>query len=162
MGEDDAMTNRSTLIETICALPDRLEAKVKGLSAEQLTTHHIDDEWSVAQVVHHMADSHMNSFVRFKLVLTEDNPTLRGFDEKSWANTVDANNPDIAHSLAILRGVHARWCALLDSIADDQWPRLGTHASGHTETLDTLINTYANHSENHLRQIQTVLDAMNG
>src|SRR5581483_12505877 len=99
---------RGKLIDTIRVLPERLAARVRGLSDEQLTTHFLAHEWTVAQNVHHLGDSHMNSFIRLKLILTEDHPTLRPYDQDEWAKTPEANSPDIEISLRLLAGLHAR------------------------------------------------------
>ena len=153
------MTNRADLIDSIRALPDQLEKKVEGLNAGQLTTPYNTGEWTVAQNVHHLADSHMNSFVRFKLILTEDRPTLKPYDQETWARQPDANHADISQSLTLLRGLHQRWCALLDNLSEEDWSRGGRHPEVGQITIDDLLVTYADHGEAHLRQIQAVLDA---
>jgi hypothetical protein len=153
------MTNRADLIDSIRALPDQLEKKVEGLNAGQLTTPYNTGEWTVAQNVHHLADSHMNSFVRFKLILTEDRPTLKPYDQETWARQPDANHADISQSLTLLRGLHQRWCALLDNLSEADWSRAGRHPEVGQITIDDLLVSYADHGEAHLRQIQAVLDA---
>jgi hypothetical protein len=153
------MTNRAEMIDRIRALPDQLENKVGGLSARQLTTPYDVGEWTVAQNVHHLADSHMNSFVRFKLILTEDRPTLKPYDQETWARQPDANHADISQSLTLLRGLHQRWCALLDNLSEADWSRAGRHPEVGQITIDDLLVSYADHGEAHLRQIQAVLDA---
>src|SRR5688572_14821349 len=95
---------RQPLIDKIGRLPDQLEALVCDLSVEQLTTHYLPHEWTVAQNVHHLADSHMNSFIRLKLILTEEKPTVRPYDQDAWALKPDADNPELETSLLLLRG----------------------------------------------------------
>ena len=116
---------RRALIDRIAQLPASLEAVVRGLSPAELTTHHLPGEWSVAQNVHHIADSHMNSFIRCKLIATEDHPTLRPYDQDRWAALQDTDNPAIALSLQLLRGLHARWVIFFESLSDAEWVRAG-------------------------------------
>lgn len=137
----------------------RLRAKVEGLTPEQLTTQYNPPEWTVAQNVHHLVDSHANSYIRFKLILTEDNPTLRPYDQATWAELPDASDANIEDSLRILEGLHARWTRMLKGITD--WDKSGYHPELATEiTLSDLLDTYSDHCEAHLRQIQEVLDTM--
>lgn len=154
------MSSYSERINRIRSLPNQLDELVMGLTDEQLITPYDEGEWTIAQNVHHLADSHINSFIRFKLVLLEDNPTLKPYNQDEWARTPEANSPDIAHSLAILRGLHARWCALMDSLKPEQWARQGYHPERGVITLEDMLTTYADHGEAHIRQIQAVLDAM--
>ncbi|MCL5997351.1 MAG: DinB family protein, partial [Chloroflexi bacterium] len=116
---------RREMIAKIRQLPAQLEVVVRDLTPVQLTTHYLAGEWTVAQNVHHLADSHINSFVRLKLILTEDKPTLKPYNQDAWATRVDADNPSIETSLQLLRGLHARWSALLESLAESDWLRAG-------------------------------------
>ncbi len=143
----------------IRVLPARLESLLWDLTHEDLTTPYLEDEWTVAQNVHHVADSHMTAFFRFKLMLLEDNPPLKAFDQDDWAGTLDATTTDIENSLAILRGVHRRWYALMVSLTPEQWNRTGQHEHNGELTLDLLLNYFANHGEAHIAQIGQVLDA---
>src|SRR6266511_796968 len=150
---------RREMIEKIRSLPAQLRERVSGLTDEQLTTHYLAGEWTVAQNVHHLADSHMNSFVRLKLILTEDRPTLKPYDQDRWAAMVDANNPAIESSLGLLEGLHTRWAALLESLREDEWRRAGLHPEIGEVTADDRLRVYAAHGEGHIDQISRTLAA---
>ncbi len=150
---------RREMIDKIRRLPDQLEAVVGPLSAEQLATHFIPGEWTVAQNVHHLADSHMNSFIRFKLILTEDRPTLKPYRQELWAERPDADNPSVEDSLLLLRGLHRRWATLLESLQEAEWQRIGLHQEIGEVTLEDLLRIYADHGEGHLEQIDRTLAA---
>jgi uncharacterized damage-inducible protein DinB len=107
---------RSAHIQTLRALPDQLQAAVSGLSGEQLDTPYREGGWTVRQVVHHVADSHANSYVRFKLALTEEWPTIKPYDEAAWAYLADSRSMPIEPSLSFIGALHARWVALLESL----------------------------------------------
>jgi hypothetical protein len=152
-------TERNRCIDRIRQLPDRLATAVGELSVPQLTTHYLPGEWTVAQNVHHLADSHMNSFIRLKLLLTEENPTIRPYDQDLWAMQPDANNPDIATSLAVLRGLHQRWVLLFASLNEAQWLRPGVHPESGPISVESLVQAYADHGEAHLDQLARTLAA---
>jgi hypothetical protein len=149
---------RQTYIRTIADFPDMLERLIAGLTDEQLHTAYLPNEWTVAQNVHHLADSHLNSFIRFKFVYTEDRPALKAYDQDVWARTADYDVP-ISASLAILRGLHARWAALLRSFTDETWERVGIHSENGEMRLDGMLLTYHNHCHAHLVQITRTLAA---
>jgi hypothetical protein len=152
---------RQALIAKIRSLPARLEAVVRDLTLEQLTTHYLDGEWTVAQNVHHLADSHMNSFIRLKLILTEERPALKPYDQDRWAALVDGDNPSIDDSLMLLRGLHRRWVALFESLREADWRRAGHHPEIGDVTPDDLLRIYAAHGEGHIDQINRTLAARN-
>src|SRR5438046_1509445 len=110
--------DRRRLLNQIEQTPARLRAAVEGLSAEQLDTPYRPDGWTVRQVVHHVPDSHLNSYIRFKLALTEDEPTIRAYDENLWANTNDARTAPVDISLDLLEALHRRWVLFLRSFDD--------------------------------------------
>lgn len=154
------MTNeRQALIEKIAALPGQIEALVHGLSNEQLTTHYLPNEWTVAQNVHHLFDSHVNSYIRCKLIATEDNPPLKPYNQDQWANFPDANNAEIAVSLALLRGLHVRWVQFWKSLSDADFARSGIHPDNGAMSLDRILKSYVAHGEAHIDQIQRTLAA---
>jgi hypothetical protein len=155
------MTNeqRQPLIDKIRHLPDQLATLVNSLSVEQLTTHYLPHEWTVAQNVHHLADSHMNSFIRLKLILTEERPTVKPYDQDAWALKPDANNPDLETSLMLLRGLHRRWVILFENLQETDWSRVGVHPEVGVITPEDLLRTYADHGEGHLDQITRTLAA---
>lgn len=150
---------RQTMIATIRNFPDVLEELVSGLTPAQLTARPLEGEWSIAQNVHHLVDSHANSYIRFKLVMTEENPTLRGYNQDDWAELPDAAKADISDSLTILRGLHARWAAFLDNLQEDDWQRGGTHTESGPMTIDSMLVTYHNHCNAHIDQITRTLAA---
>lgn len=152
-------STREQAIERIRKLPEQVAELTAGLTPEQLTTHFLDGEWSVAQNVHHLADSHMNSYIRLKLILTEDNPTVRPYDQDMWAMTPEANQPDLSASLTLLRGLHQRWADLFASLNDAQWQRKGFHPESGVITPEDLLVAYADHGEGHLDQIERTLAA---
>ncbi len=150
---------RERLIATIAALPERLEALVAGLSPDELTTPFLAGEWSVAQNVHHLVDSHMNSYVRCKLILTEGRPALKPYDQDAWAALPDGSEADISVSLAILRGLHERWTRFWRALPDEAWARVGLHPENGPMSLDDILRAYAEHGEGHLDQIRRTLAA---
>ena len=154
-----SVEERTALINQIRHLPDQLEALVADLSDDDLEMAFLPGEWSVAQNVHHLADAHMNAFYRFKQMLTTEQPDIRPFDQKNWARTVESTLPNIRESLLILRGLHARWCILMDSIGEADWQRTGLHDQVGVITLEDVLMSYARHGTNHLDQIRRTLEA---
>jgi hypothetical protein len=144
---------RGELIAKIQSLPDDAARAVHGLNESQLNTPYRDGGWTVRQVVHHLADSHMNAYIRMKLILTEDNPPLKGYDQEKWAELADVAGVPVEESLSLLRSLHRRWARLLESIPDPAWSRTGLHSESGIMSLDDLLTTYARHGENHVRQI---------
>ena len=140
-------------INRISTFPARLHKEVIGLKNEQLDTAYRPDGWTIRQVIHHCADSHMNSFIRFKLALTEDNPTIKPYWEDRWGELVDSKMA-IEFSLHILDGLHTRWTALLDSLTEAELKREFKHPEHSTPfKIDEYIGMYAWHSNHHLAHI---------
>jgi hypothetical protein len=150
---------RRERIEKIRNFPAQLEALMQNLSEANLNTHFLEGEWTVAQNVHHVADSHMNAYIRLKLILTEDNPPLKGYNQDSWAVTADSHDLPVASSLALLKGLHARWCVLWESLGDADWSRSGTHSENVKMTPEDVLRTYSNHGDAHIDQINRTLAA---
>ena len=150
---------RQELIGKIAQLPAQIEALVRDLSTEQLSTHYLANEWSVVQNVHHLADSHMNSFIRLKLILTEEKPTLKPYDQDAWAARADADNIAIQSSLGLLQGLHRRWVTLFESLAEAEWSRCGFHPQNGEVSVEDLLRSYADHGEAHIDQITRTLAA---
>ncbi|MBB5296866.1 hypothetical protein HNQ10_003726 [Deinococcus metallilatus] len=147
---------RSEAVQAIRALPAELRALVEGQPDTLLETPYREGGWTVRQVVHHLADSHLNALVRLKLALTEDNPTVKPYEEGDWAELPDTRLP-LEPSLSLLDGLHTRWAALLDALTPGQWAREWTHpAQGQTFTVDTLAAMYAWHGRHHLAHIRQV------
>lgn len=138
-------------------LPTLLRQAVAGLSDEQLATPYRPGGWTIRQVVHHVADSHLNSIIRFKWALTEENPTIKAYHEAEWAKLADYDLP-LEPSLSMLDGIHARLTALFDGLTDEQWNRAFIHPeSGTTILLKRNLALYAWHGKHHLAHItQTV------
>jgi hypothetical protein len=154
-----AEAQRRELIEKIRELPERLRETVSGLTDEQLTTHFLAGEWTAAQNVHHLADSHMNSFIRMRLILTEERPTLKPYDQDRWAELADSGTTALEESLSILDGLHRRWVRLFESLDDAAWRRAGLHPEIGEVTIDDILRIYAAHGEGHIDQIARTLAA---
>ncbi|MGV3762672.1 YfiT family bacillithiol transferase [Parapedobacter sp.] len=144
-------------METIGSFPELLSLEVALLTDEQLDTPYREGGWTIRQVVHHCADSHMNAFVRFKLALTEDNPVIKPYHEALWAELHDTKSLPVASSLFILKGLHHRWYQLLKSLDDASLKRKYTHPErGQEFALDETIGMYAWHCNHHLAHIKSV------
>jgi hypothetical protein len=146
---------RSSQIQILRELPTHLRAAVAGLNDAQLDTPYRDGGWTIRQVVHHIADSHANSYVRFKLALTEDSPTIKSYDEAAWANLADSRLP-VDVSLAFTAAVHARLVALLDSMSDSDFQRTFHHPERGNTDLATNLAIYAWHSRHHTAHITSL------
>ena len=143
---------RAESIAAIAELPSKMRDAVRGLSDAQLDTPYRPDGWTVRQLVHHVPDSHMNAFVRLKLALTEDNPTVKPYDEKAFARLADQRLP-IEASLSILDGLHARWVAILRALTPQQFGRPLYHPEIGAITVDYLVQSYGWHSRHHVAHI---------
>jgi len=143
---------RASLIDSIAAVPSRLRAAVSGLGEAQLDTPYREGGWTIRQVVHHVPDSHMNAYIRFKLALTEDVPTIKTYDEAEWAKLADAATP-IETSLVILDALHQRWVVLLRSLSEADYERNLNHPEWGRMTLGTLLRQYEWHGRHHLAHI---------
>jgi uncharacterized damage-inducible protein DinB len=146
---------RVAAIEGIAGLPAAAGAAVRGLDERQLDTPYRDGGWTVRQVVHHLADSHVNAYVRHKLVATETNPPLKAYDENAWSSLADVAGP-VSVSLQLLAALHERWAAFLRSLPADAFRRTGLHGENGSMTLDELVGLYAWHGRHHVAHI-TVL-----
>jgi uncharacterized damage-inducible protein DinB len=145
---------RRQRIAQIEELPAALREAVRGLTAAQWETPYRDGGWTVRQVVHHLPDSHLNAYVRFKLALTEDTPTVKPYQEDLWAELPDARNLAPEVSIALLEALHQRWVALLRSLEPVQWRRAFHHPeSGRVVGLDEVLALYAWHGRHHVAQI---------
>ncbi len=141
-------------VSVIAAFPAKLKDEVNHLANEQLDTQYRPDGWTVRQVVHHCADSHMNSFTRFKLTLTEVKPTIKPYWEDRWAELTDGKTMPIEHSLILLDGLHARWTGLLNSLTEQDLDRKFIHPEdGREIPLNENVGVYAWHCEHHLAHI---------
>jgi uncharacterized damage-inducible protein DinB len=146
---------RAGQIQTLRLLPERLRAAVDGLSEAQLDTPYRDGGWTVRQVVHHIADSHANSYVRFKLALTEDSPTIKPYDQAAWACLPDSSQ-SIEPSLVLITGLHQRFVGLLESMSEEDFQRGFIHPERGRVTLATNLAIYDWHSRHHTAHITSL------
>lgn len=144
---------RAQFINDIEQAPAALRAAVKGLSPQQLATPYRDGGWTVRQVVHHVPESHMNAYVRFKLALTEDEPTIKPYMEDRWARTRDVDGTPLETSLTLLGSLHDRWVRLLRSLRPEDWKRTFRHPELGTVSLEKNLALYAWHGRHHTAHI---------
>ena len=148
-------------IAEIAEAPARLRAAVYGLNSEQFDTPYRPDGWTVRQVVHHVPDSHLNAYTRFKLALTEDNPTIKPYEEARWAELPDTAGTQVGVSLMLLEALHRRWVVLLRSITEEQWARTYFHPEQNKALrLDRILAMYAWHGKHHVAHITGLRDRM--
>jgi len=145
-------TERQQLIAQLAAFPAALEEKIAQYGEARLDTPVRPGEWTIRQIVHHVADAHLTGYMRMKLILTERTPILKPYDQDAWAVLPDMSMP-IEPSLHIVRGVHARWVLTLQDLPAESWARTGVHLENGLVTLDDLLGVYAGHCQAHLGQI---------
>lgn len=144
---------RAQWIDAIAEAPARLREAVADLSDDQLDTPYRPGGWTVRQVVHHVPDSHLNSYVRFKWALTEDAPVIKTYDEKAWAELTDARTAPIEQSLALLDALHTRWVAWLRTLEEPDFARTIQHPEWKAISVDQLLALYAWHGRHHVAHI---------
>jgi uncharacterized damage-inducible protein DinB len=159
MDEDITEGERQRLIEEIAQAPARLRAAVSGLSPEQLDTPYREGGWTVRQVVHHLADSHLNSYARFRLALTEDEPSIKTYHEDKWAELYDARTAPIELSLSLLESLHERWILLLKSLTAKDWDRTFRHPDLGAVPLGKNVGLYAWHGKHHVAHITSLRES---
>jgi hypothetical protein len=145
-----------TAIDQISALPTELRSVVKGLSEEQFDTPYREGGWTIRQLVHHVADSHINSYVRFRLALTENEPSIKLYDEKAWADLVDSRHAEPGLSLDLLDCLHRRWSMLLHSFTPKEWARTFRHPERGVMRLDVNTLLYAWHGRHHTAHVKAL------
>ena len=150
--ENATEAQRRAFIAAIAETPARLREAVAGLNEQQLDTPYRPGGWTVRQVVHHLPDSHLNSFVRFKLALTENEPSIKPYDEARWAELADSKSP-IEPSLLLLDSLHRRWIVLLNSLSPSDWSRTFRHPERGLMTLADNLQLYAWHGRHHVAHI---------
>lgn len=159
-GEAD-QRHREQWIAEIAAAPGHLRAAVAGLAAAQLETAYRDKGWTVRQVVHHLPDSHLNAYTRIKLALTEDEPTIKPYEEARWAELPDGRTGPIDVSLTLLECLHRRWVLLLRELGPAEFGRGFHHPEhGRTISLDEVVAMYAWHGRHHVAQITSLRNRM--
>src|SRR5262244_3404634 len=144
---------RKQAIDEIAAVPANLRAAVKGLGDAQLDTPYREGGWTVRQVVHHVADSHLNAYIRLRLALTENEPTIKPYQEADWAKLDDAQHAAPEVSLRILEPLHERWVRLLKTITPEQFARPVRHPEAGLKNVDWLLFLYAWHGRHHAAHI---------
>jgi DinB superfamily len=154
----DAM--RTSAIDEIAALPATMRAAVSGLSALQIETRYRDGGWTVRQVVHHVADSHMHAYLRVKFALTEESPTIRPYDEAAWSMLPDVAALPIETSLTLLDVLHARWTSCLRGLAPDQFARPFVHPELGAQRIDVSLLRYAWHGRHHVAHVTSLRERM--
>jgi hypothetical protein len=150
---------RAAMIDKIRRLPEQIEYLVGVLSPQELAGKFIAGEWSAAQNIHHLVDSHMNSYVRCRLIMTEEEPALKPYDQERWAALPDAEDADVSASVQILRGMHTRWVRFWETLPEVAWQRAGIHEVNGPMTLEGILRLYAGHGEAHIEQIRRTVAA---
>ena len=158
--EEQIPKQRVHYIDVLARLPPNMASAVKDLNREQLDTPYRPEGWAVRQVVHHVPDSHLNAYVRFKLALTEDNPTIRPYDEAKWAKLPDSAVTPIEVSLQLLAALQSRWVDVMRSMQPSDFVRTLVHPEHGTLTLDQMLAMYAWHSEHHTAHITSLRERM--
>jgi len=144
---------RSQFLETIAALPKKLREACLGLNEEQLETEYRPEGWTVKQVVHHLADSHSNSLIRFKLALTEDTPPIKPYLEDKWAELADAKHAPVELSLNQIDSIHARWSLILEAMTAEDFERNLFHPEHGEVSLNYMLSLYDWHCRHHIAHI---------
>src|SRR5437764_8361179 len=151
---------RAAMIAQSGEVPARMRTAIAGLDEAQLDTPYREGGWTVRQVVHHVPDSHLNSYTRFKLALTEEEPTIRPYDEAKWAALSDSRDTPVKTSLTMLDALHDRWTILLRAMSDDDFRRTLRHPDMGVMTLAALLSLYAWHGRHHLGHITSLRERM--
>ena len=156
------MTNeeRQALIAQYKGGYDEVARSLEGFPEAQLSAHPIQGKWSAREIVQHLADSEMNSAIRLRKLLTEENPQIQGYDQEEYARRLRYNEREIAPALDALRGARATSAQLLDSMTDEDWAREGTHSESGRYTAEDWLRIYADHAHNHAEQIRRLREAL--
>jgi len=152
--------DRQIYIKQIEETPGKLRSAVAGLSDEQLATPYREGGWTVRQVVHHLADSHLNAFIRFKLAMTEDEPRIKTYDQGRWAELADAKTGPVETSLTLLESLHKRFVALLRSMSAADFARTMDHPEQGIVNLERYLSLYAWHGRHHVAHITSLQERM--
>lgn len=150
---------RESCIDAIADMPATLRATLALIGDENLERSYREGGWTARQVVHHLADSHLNSYVRFKLAVTEDMPSIKPYDEKAWAELEDARSADVEASVTLLEGLHRRWAAFLRSLPNAAFERAFDHPERGRVALDETLAYYAWHGRHHVAHLRLIADA---
>jgi hypothetical protein len=155
-----APETRNRHIEQISTVPARMRRAVAGLDENQLATPYRDGGWTVRQVVHHVPDSHLNAYIRFKWAMTEDSPTIKPYDESAWAELKDSELTPVEVSLALLESLHARWTVLLRALKAEDFERKFVHPESGAHDVDWLLQLYSWHGDHHVAHITSLRERM--
>ena len=154
--QQPTVEDRMRFIDGIAGLPAQLRAALAGLSEEQIDTPYRPGGWTVRQVVHHVADSHLNAVVRVRLAMTESEPLIKTYDEKAWAGMIDARTAPVESSLRLVEGLHERWALLLKSMSAEDFARKFNHPERGLMDLDWITQVYAWHGRHHVAHITSL------
>jgi hypothetical protein len=153
-------TPRKEAIAAMASAPNDLKSAVQGLNEQNALNPYRDGGWSIRQIVHHIPDSHLNSYVRLKLALTEDAPVIKPYDENRWSDLYDVHHAPLELSVHLLESLHGRWVLLLNSLRDADFKKTFVHPEhGKTFTLDYLLAYYAWHGAHHIAQVKSIRNA---
>ena len=152
------VAEREALIEELAHFPADLRFMVMSLSPEQLDTPYREGGWTIRQVVHHLPDSHMQSYARYKYAVTEDTPTIKTYDEAAWAETVDARTAPVDISLDLLEALHLRWVFFLRGLTEDEFKKSFMHPEMGEVNLEKNLQLYIWHGKHHLGHIKVVAE----
>jgi uncharacterized damage-inducible protein DinB len=155
------MTERNNYIGKIQQLPQNLEDAISKLSDSQLDKPVGEGKWTIRQIVHHIADANMNAYTRMKLIVTEEKPILKPYNQDRWAALADGKDARIESTLNLIKGLHERWIHFLHSIPEASWTNEGIHLENGKVTLDDVLRTYSIHGETHIQQIVKFREKMN-
>jgi hypothetical protein len=147
---------RQAWIGVLADAAETLRSVLSAIGDDALDTPYRPDGWTARQVVHHLADAHLNGFVRFKLALTEDTPAIKTYEEDLWAETADGRHAPVELSLVLLEALHARWVLLLESLTEEQWKRAFRHPERGVMPLDKALQLYAWHVVHHAAHVRSV------
>jgi len=155
--QEFSLVQKKKYLQDIRLLPGELEAAIQNLDEYQLDTPYREGGWTVKQVVHHIADSHMNAYIRFKLGLTEDSPTIKPYNEKEWAKLADVNSIPVNVSTTLLHALHLRLFAMIKDLTEEQFLRTVVHPEhGYKMSLWFILGMYAWHGKHHVAHINTL------
>jgi uncharacterized damage-inducible protein DinB len=151
---------RKEFIKNIAEAPEKIRTTVIGLSEHQLNTSYREGGWTVRQVIHHLPDSHLNAYTRFKIAITEESPTIKTYHENLWAELYDARTAPIDTSLQLLESLHKRWVMFLQSLKPSDFSRTFHHPEHGIMNLDSLLQLYSWHGRHHVAQIISLRERM--
>jgi hypothetical protein len=151
---------RNRHIEQIAGTPSAMRRAISGLTKDHLNTPYRDDGWIVRQVIHHVPDSHLNAYIRFKWALTEDAPTIKPYDEAAWANLKDSELTPVDVSLTLLESLHTRWTVLLRTLKAEDFQRKFNHPDSGSHDLDWMLGLYSWHGNHHVAHITSLRERM--